>query len=93
MNGRLTDADARELVEFTFEGDAVTAYAGDTIAMALWAAQAAAVRRSSAAGELRGVLCNMGICYECLVSVDGHNVRSCMTVVRAGMVVERGGRR
>lgn len=92
MSGRLKGAGARELVEFTFEGAAVTAYAGDTIAMALWAAQRAAVRKSSAAGEARGVLCNMGICYECLVVVDGSNVRSCMTPVRSGMVVERGGR-
>ena len=32
----------------------------------------------------------MGICFECLVRVDGRqNVRACMTRVRAGMRVER----
>ena len=93
MSGRLPGAGERELVEFTFEGQPVAAYAGDSIAMALWAADAAAVRNSSRDGEPRGVLCNMGICYECLVVVDGENVRSCTTLVRAGMDVARGGRR
>jgi predicted molibdopterin-dependent oxidoreductase YjgC len=34
----------------------------------------------------------MGICYECLVVVDGATVRACTTLVRDGMVVARGGR-
>jgi aerobic-type carbon monoxide dehydrogenase small subunit (CoxS/CutS family) len=44
------------------------------------------------AGSPRGVLCNMGICYECLVVVDGETVRSCTTLVEPGMNVERGGK-
>ena len=36
-----------------------------------------------------GVLCGMGVCYECLVTVDGApNRQACMTRVRAGMKVE-----
>lgn len=93
MSGRLPGVGDREVIEFTFEGAAVTAYAGDSLAMALWAAEIPAVRGSSTAGEPRGVLCNMGICYECLVIVDGETVRSCTTLVRAGMNVERGGLR
>jgi NADH dehydrogenase/NADH:ubiquinone oxidoreductase subunit G len=31
----------------------------------------------------------MGLCYECLVTVDGiPNVRACLTPVAEGMVVE-----
>jgi aerobic-type carbon monoxide dehydrogenase small subunit (CoxS/CutS family) len=93
MSGRIPGLGERELVEFSFEGRPVTAYAGDSVAMALWAAETSAVRNSSRDGEPRGVLCNMGICYECLVVVDGATVRSCTTLVRAGMKVERGGRR
>ena len=92
MSGRLQGVGDRAVVEFSFEGEAVTAYEGDSIAMALWAVATSAVRGSSTAGEPRGVLCNMGICYECLVVVDGESVRSCTTPVRAGMVVTRGGR-
>jgi len=93
VSGRLPGAGERDLVEFSFEGEPVTAYAGDSIAMALWASQALAVRGSSTGGQPRGVLCNMGICYECLVVVDGESVRSCTTEVRAGMQVLRGGAR
>ncbi len=93
MSGRLQGMGDRDVVEFSFEGEAVTAYEGDSIAMALWAADAPVVRGSSTSGEPRGVLCNLGICYECLVVVDGESVRSCTTPVRAGMQVLRGGGR
>ena len=92
MSGRIDGREEREVVEFTFDGEQVSARAGDSIAMALWVARTQAVRRSSRLGEPRSVLCNMGICYECLVVVDGESVRSCLTPVRAGMTVERGGK-
>jgi len=93
VSGRLPGMGERDVVEFSFEGAPVTAYVGDSIAMALWAADKSAVRGSSTSGAPRGVLCNMGICYECLVVVDGESVRSCTTAVRPGMKVERGGLR
>ena len=83
---------ARAEVTFTFAGDTVRARAGDTIAMALWTAGERVLRASSKDAAPRGVLCNMGICYECLVVVDGVTVRACTTVVQPGMCVERGGR-
>lgn len=92
MSGRLAGMGERELIEFTFAGEQVSAWAGDSIAMALWAAGEPALRNSSRAGSPRGVLCNMGICYECLVVVDGETVRSCTTLVEPGMNVERGGK-
>lgn len=93
MSGaRLPGTGDRPSLAFTFEGRAVSALAGDTIAMALWAAGEPALRASSAAGSPRGVFCNMGVCYECLVVVDGVVARACMTAVRDGMQVRRGGR-
>jgi predicted molibdopterin-dependent oxidoreductase YjgC len=92
MSGRIPGLGERELLEFTFDGDAISAWAGDTIAMALWAADEVAVRKSSRDAQPRGVLCNMGICYECLVMVEGVAVRSCTTLVKAGMRVTRGGK-
>ena len=89
---RLPGTGERPAVEFTFAGQRVVAREGDTVAMALWAAGDAVLRRSSRDGAARGVFCNMGICYECLVVVDGVTVRGCMTVVRPGMRVERGGK-
>jgi len=85
-------ADARGAVTFRFGGREVRGREGDTIAMALWAAGEPVLRRSSSLGAPRGVFCNMGVCYECLVAVDGRTVRACTTVVREGMQVEPGGR-
>jgi predicted molibdopterin-dependent oxidoreductase YjgC len=79
-------------VAFTFAGRVVQAPAGSSVAMALWRVEAFALRASSAVGAPRGVFCNMGVCYECLVRVDGVLVRACTTPVRPGMVVEPGGR-
>lgn len=91
-DGRIAGPGERAAVTFTFAGGPVAACAGDTIAMALWAAGISVLRHSSRDGAGRGVLCNMGICYECLVVVDGVTVRACTTVVRDGMQVEPGGK-
>jgi len=93
MSGRIPGMAERELVEFTFEGEKVSAWEGDSIAMALWAVGQTDLRNSSSNGAPRGVLCNMGICYECLVIVDGETVRSCTTMVQPGINVQRGGKR
>ena len=39
--------------------------------------------------EPRGLFCGMGICFDCLVTVDGRpNVRACMTPLTEGMRIE-----
>ena len=81
-----------ETVTIRFEGHEIPAVPGETVAAALWAAGEIVLRRSSGRGDPRAVFCNMGICFECLVRIDGRPVRSCMTpVLGEGMVVERGG--
>ncbi|MFN9755574.1 MAG: 2Fe-2S iron-sulfur cluster-binding protein, partial [Planctomycetota bacterium] len=55
---RLPGADARPVVAFSFDGQRIEARAGDTVAMALWAAGHPALRASSRDGAPRGVLCN-----------------------------------
>ena len=89
---RLPGTTDRSVVTFTFGGEPIRALAGDSLAMALWAAGRTELRASSRDGAPRGVLCNMGICYECLCVVDGATVRGCTTLVREGMVVQRGGK-
>ncbi len=75
-------------VRFTFAGREVVAYEGESIAAALWAAGVRATRRSTVIGAPRGVYCNMGVCYECLVRIEGREVRACMAAVRDGATVE-----
>ena len=91
MSSRVDGSEGGREVAFTFAGRRIVARAGESLAMALWANGVVALRRSSKDGAPRGVLCNMGICYECLVRIDGGVVRACTTVVREGLVVEPGG--
>jgi predicted molibdopterin-dependent oxidoreductase YjgC len=75
-------------VRFEFEGESIEAAEGETIAVALIAAGKSVLRSTPRLAEPRGLFCNMGVCFECLVEVDGHaNLRACQTVVRAGMQV------
>ena len=71
------------------DGRSVVAYEGESIAAALFAAGVRISRWTARAGEPRGYFCGMGVCQDCLVTVDGSpNVRACMTPVRDGLRVE-----
>lgn len=73
-------------VPLTVNGVAAEAYEGETVATVLLAAGFWGLRHTRRTGEPRGVYCGMGMCFECLVNVDGvHAVRACLTPVRAGM--------
>ncbi len=77
-------------VRITFEGETIEAYEGESIAAALLAAGHRAWRTTGVRGEPRGLFCNMGICYECLVQVDQQpNVRACQTPVAEGQRIKR----
>jgi predicted molibdopterin-dependent oxidoreductase YjgC len=80
-----------QAVTITVDGMPVKAYQGETIAGALLANGQRAWRRTES-GQPRGLFCGMGICFDCLVEVDGvPNVRACITPVVDGMVVETEG--
>ncbi len=74
-------------IHFTVDGQTYLAYAGDTIASALYAAGKRAWRHSHA-GDPRGLLCGIGHCFDCLVTVNGvPNVRACQTVVEPSIMM------
>lgn len=76
----------------TVNGRPVQAYAGESIAAALMAAGVRVFRCSEASGSPRSFFCGMGICFDCLVTIDGiPNQRSCMAEARDGCVVETNG--
>ncbi|MCR9156786.1 MAG: (2Fe-2S)-binding protein [Rhodobacteraceae bacterium] len=85
---RITRNEGAELF-FYFGGERVKAYEGDSIAAALLAAGHTIFRRTPVSGTTRGPLCMMGVCFDCLVQIDGiGNQQACMHAVRDGMVVE-----
>ena len=86
---RLDDAGAA--VRLTFDGREIEAREGDSVAAALIAAGVGPIRASVVSGEPRAPYCMMGICFECLVEIDGlANRQACMVLVQQGMQVSRG---
>ena len=68
-------------------GRAISVAGGTSVAAAVVIAGVTAFRRS-VAGEPRGPLCGMGICFECRATVDGvPQRRTCQIGVREGMEV------
>lgn len=71
-------------------GKPVIAYPGETLAAVMLAAGWRMFRHTPLSGEPRGLFCGMGVCYDCLVTVNGRqNVRACVTYAQPGDEVER----
>jgi len=82
----------RKPLTMTVDGEPVQAFAGESVATALLALGRRTFRHTDKYHEPRGIFCGMGICFDCLVTVDGvQNVRACLTLVEEGMVIETGG--
>ncbi|MFT7191279.1 MAG: thioredoxin reductase [Dinoroseobacter sp.] len=74
---------------FTFDGAPVIAKRGQSIAAALTDAGYRSFR-TTAKGEDRGIFCGMGVCQDCLVTIDGApNKRACVTKATAGIEVKK----
>ena len=92
-------ADARDLspgrtrgepLAINFEGQTIRAFAGESVAVALWAADVRTLGRSSKYHRPRGAFCLEGHCASCYLRIDGRpNRRACMTPVRADLRCER----
>jgi len=76
-------------VAITIDGAPFNARAGDSVAAALLLAGRAACGTTAVSGKKRAPYCLMGICFECLVVVDGEGARqACLVPVRDGMRIE-----
>jgi len=79
----------RPQVSITVDGKALAARAGDTVAAALLAAGIAHCRTTPVSETPRAPYCLMGVCFDCLVTIDGVGSRqACLEPVREGMKVE-----
>jgi predicted molibdopterin-dependent oxidoreductase YjgC len=77
-------------VSFTVDGKTVGGVPGESLAIALLGAGIRRLRHSPRDGMGRGFFCLMGVCQECLVTIDGQPKASCLEPVRAGMTVSLG---
>lgn len=70
-------------------GRSVPCRTGDTVLAVLIVCGLGHLRRSVRNGAPRLAYCNMGVCFDCAVTVDGAPmVRACMTDVQPGMRIE-----
>ena len=82
-------ADAGTAVALTVDGKPVRARSGDTVAAALLAAGIERCRTTPVTGAPRLPYCLMGVCFDCLVTIDGVGSRqACLVPVHEGMRVE-----
>lgn len=76
--------------EITWNGAAIPARAGESLAATLLAAGVVHFRDTAVSGAPRGPLCLMGACFECLVEVEGvANRQACMVPVVPGLTARR----
>ncbi|WP_052071748.1 (2Fe-2S)-binding protein [Sphingopyxis sp. MWB1] len=77
-------------ISIRVDGEAIACHAGETVAAAMLAAGMSRFRRDRA-GTARGLLCNMGVCSECHVTLGatGRRVRACLIEVTDGLDIRR----
>ena len=75
-------------IEIVIDGLKVPAYPGESVLSVLMAIGKKNISRNDH-GLLQGANCGMGICYCCLVEIDGvAKQRACQTLVHEGMSVK-----
>ncbi len=76
-----------EKVSVRINGKKVDAYEGETV-LALLTAQGILGLKKSRNNQPRGMVCGMGVCYECLVTINGvPGQQACMTPVIQNMEI------
>ncbi|RLB34649.1 MAG: sulfurtransferase [Deltaproteobacteria bacterium] len=78
----------RKEVEFTWNGENLVGYEGETIASSLVANGINVFGHHAKDGSPQGIFCANGQCSQCLVMANGLPVKSCMTRLEPGMAVE-----
>jgi predicted molibdopterin-dependent oxidoreductase YjgC len=80
-------------VTVTFAGRTLQARDGQSVAAALTAAGVRSWRTTRHGARPRGLFCGIGVCFDCLLTIDGRPAqRACLVPVRDGMILgETGG--
>ena len=85
----ILEFDRKEKVKFTFNGEEIEGYKGESIQAALHAAGVKVLGKSFELHRPRGFYCAIGNCSSCQMVVNGvPNVKTCVTELEEGMIVE-----
>lgn len=84
-------ADGGPPCRLSFDGRTIHARTGQSVGAALVAAGVLAWRATRGEGRPRGLFCGIGVCYDCLITVDGRpDQRACLVPAADGMRLESG---
>lgn len=76
-------------IEYFFNGESCRAFIGQNVAAAILQNGARVLRTTRVSHAPRGIFCGIGICFDCLVVIDGiPNQRACLIEVCDGMRIE-----
>ncbi len=79
-----------ETVTVNIEGEDVQVPKGETVAATVLVYNLGYTRTSPLSGKPRAPFCLMGVCFECLMEIDGlPNVQACQIEVAEGMKIRR----
>lgn len=75
----------------TFDGEPIPARPGQTVGAALTEAGIRSWRETRKNGRPRGLFCGIGVCYDCLLTINGQsNQRACLAPAEDGTSCESG---
>ncbi|MEY3794912.1 MAG: hypothetical protein RLZZ120_23 [Actinomycetota bacterium] len=73
---------------FQFQNKSIPFNEGDSVGAALLRAGIKSLRKSRINGEPRAMMCGIGQCFDCVVTIDGKPLqRACITPARDGSQV------
>lgn len=83
-----TRHDVTDRVAVTIDGEPASVPAGISVAAAVLTTKDGATRTTAVSGIGRAPYCMMGVCFECLMDIDGiPNRQACMVTVAEGMAI------
>jgi len=89
MLRRRVEPEGDHAVRLTIAGQSVLAMRGESVATAVLAVGLKSTRNAQLSGDPRAPYCLMGVCFECLMTINGlPNRQACLIPVQDGMTVE-----
>jgi len=89
MFRRLDKVDRGSSFSIIVDGESIPAFYGETIATAILSAGKIILSTSARSKNPRSLYCGIGICNECLITLeDGRRVRACQTLAAPMMKIK-----